>query len=1022
MRSLALFLLLLVFAVAACDSGTVQMPPLSKDAGGEIKEVVSTSSERGTLKTETPTQSELLEFAKDESPVLLFAKDENPIHASPANIFLEVGSSLEDSDPLEVVLTPSERGTLKLASLTEGQLLHLSMGGNPGYMSREALSREFPRAQSGYVAGYDANNSLVLLILTLSFNSSEDLNATLALIQETEGVFRVLRKGNTLVLVLGESKKYWVLVSEVAGRLSRRLGMEVLNLDQSLVEVVGSDELEVVLTPSEMGTLKLATLTHSETALVGGLGGNPGYVNRETLSRDFPVVEDAYLAVYETSQRDDRVYIVTLGFNNSEDLEATLKVLESEAYEHKILRGVNVLVSLVVTDEKNSLLISDIAYKLSRRLGMEVVGSDELEVVLTPSEMGTLKLASLTEGQLLHLSMGGNPGYMSRETLSRDFPDVDAAYVAVYETSQRDGLIYVVMFGFDNSEDLEATLELFSDEASELIFLRSGNTLVLVLAENQGHSVLVSEVAGRLSRRLGMEVLNLDQPLVEVVGSDELEVTEVETDYSIQTEFERGVKYENIAIFVTNDMYSSLSTEIERYKNDIEDEWTNKYRETDVTIIRRGSFTKEYIKDRIKNLWKNENLAGVVLIGDIPHYNFKPTRDLALSRYTNKSVPSDFYYVDVEDTCNYPDMYECTKNPKIWLGRITPPIKNDVSLLEDYFDRNHAYRTGGLQYNDEILLYSTLGGDRLFTIQEQLDQIKGQNEGTVNYYTSGRYTPEDHKIILSDRPNSADDALYFEELKKPYKYVYYTGHGSPKWAEYNITSDVIKANKPQALFYSLSSCSHGDFTVEDYAAGWYLFSGKGLVVSAATVPLYSVFPPITGSYDIGPLERGLSFGETRGPGQFPSTTLLGDPTLHIYDKISSNAEFRISNKSVRVMNPTNRTRIPLKIQNVGSETLKLYFIHVKGLSYSISCENRDHSMVEKCNRGEGCEISPENYIKISPCTKSAEHYTIYEIEPNKEMTIELVVYPDTLEQDNLVFNVLTNDKYYPFIEIPITLG
>ena len=489
-----------------------------------------------------------------------------------------------------------------------------------------------------------------------------------------------------------------------------------------------------------------------------------------------------------------------------------------------------------------------------------------------------------------------------------------------------------------------------------------------------------------------------------------LQETEEEAVYSIQAYFERGVKRENIAIFVSNDVYSSLSAEIERYKNDIEEEWNHKYRETGVTIIRRDSFTKEYVKSRVSELWKNENLAGVVLIGDIPHYTFRPTKDLALYDDSNNpsdiEVPSDFYYIDVEDTCNYPDSYECTRNPEIWLGRITPPGSDDVKLLKGYFDRNHAYRTGSLQYNDELLLYGASGFKDTpsygLNKQKAIDQIEKENKLSSGYHTEGKYL-EELKIILADEPNSGDDALYFEELKKPYKYVYYHGHGLSTWSENDITPEVIKTSKPQALYYSLQSCSNGDFTVEDYNAGWYLFSGKGLVVTAGTVPIYGVFPPvISGSVSL--LERGLSFGETFGPSQFYSITILGDPTLHLYDKIPSNAELRLSEKSIDVVKSATKTRIPIKIQNSGSETLKLYYLRVEGLSLYI----------------QGCKDSEfGNYIKAWYCPEYA-HYPTYEIEPDEEALIEVVVYPGTLQQDDLIFKALTNDKYDPLIEIPIT--
>ena len=520
----------------------------------------------------------------------------------------------------------------------------------------------------------------------------------------------------------------------------------------------------------------------------------------------------------------------------------------------------------------------------------------------------------------------------------------------------------------------------------------------------------------------------IDREKPEVVpGPIERETESCQIEYSRgygRIKYERNVN-ENIAIFVTNDVYNSLSAEIERYKRDIEREWHNKYRQTDVAIIKKDSFTKEYIKDCIKNLWKNQNLSGVVLIGDIPYYNFRYDAFRPFDPEYLKDTPSDFYYVDLEDSCEYPYPYNCTR-PKIWLGRITPPVKNDVSLLKDYFDRNNAYRTGRLQYNNEMLTYRIKDRSDPSEVDSLTEWILGANTDYRPFFDD-RFTVDEHTVIMSGQANPEDDAMFFEELKKPYKYVHYNGHGVPKSAEYNITPDLIKAKKPQALYYHINSCSNGDFTVENYNAGWYLFSGKGLVVTGLTEPTWAGYSPYSEAYTIAQLERGLSFGEMFGLGtgvgrsQSVATTLLGDPTLHIYDKIPSDAEFRLSNKSIRVNRLSEIIRIPIKIRNVGSENLKFYEIKLRELD----------SLVRGC--GEFKDYGePQHQLRISPCTISGKKST-HEIEPNSEMTFELFLYSELLDQDRLlldpvtkdkylVFKAFTNDKYQPFIRIPVYLS
>ena len=127
-----------------------------------------------------------------------------------------------------VVLTLSERGALNIANLTEVELLSLGMDENPGYVDAEKVS-EFPLAQTVYFAFYELRpGGDRLVIATVTFNNSGDLDADLEEIKSAsvDGDWVLLRDGNVLVVV--EHEEDSEIVAGIADKLSRRLGMVVV--------------------------------------------------------------------------------------------------------------------------------------------------------------------------------------------------------------------------------------------------------------------------------------------------------------------------------------------------------------------------------------------------------------------------------------------------------------------------------------------------------------------------------------------------------------------------------------------------------------------------------------------------------------------------------------------------------------------------------------------------------------------------------------------------------------------------
>ena len=165
-------LLLSVFVVAACNSGT------------QVTEVSLESSEQGTLKLYTLNQSEMTLSGMDENPG-----------------YMDNGAFSD------------------LFSIIRSQVFHGVLGSVP-----------VPEPESAYAAFYEKEGSLgPVTVFTAVFNP-EDMDAALEafhLMSIRVYAFRVLHKENTIVLVASSDDSE--LTSDIADKLSQRFGMEFLN-------------------------------------------------------------------------------------------------------------------------------------------------------------------------------------------------------------------------------------------------------------------------------------------------------------------------------------------------------------------------------------------------------------------------------------------------------------------------------------------------------------------------------------------------------------------------------------------------------------------------------------------------------------------------------------------------------------------------------------------------------------------------------------------------------------------------
>ncbi len=149
-----------------------------------------------------------------------------------------------------------------------------------------------------------------------------------------------------------------------------------------------------------------------------------------------------------------------------------------------------------------------------------------------------------------------------------------------------------------------------------------------------------------------------------------------------------------VLIIIDNAIWTRLKTRIHRYVLDIAKEgyWADIY-----TVENANAH-------HIKGLIKSASPRGALLVGNIP---------AAFYKHENDTFPCDLYYMDINgtwketNTSGVFDGHSNNVNPEIWIGRLFTPTNNgnDITLLKEYFDRNHKFRNGNMEHRRNALSF-----------------------------------------------------------------------------------------------------------------------------------------------------------------------------------------------------------------------------------------------------------------------------------------------------------------------------
>jgi len=325
-----------------------------------------------------------------------------------------------------------------------------------------------------------------------------------------------------------------------------------------------------------------------------------------------------------------------------------------------------------------------------------------------------------------------------------------------------------------------------------------------------------------------------------------------------------------VHVYVDSVIYPSIQTNFDQFVSDLQADSFS------VIVTKYRYQTPEDIRAVLRAEYSS-GLVGVILVGDIPAVKMKTTPP---SYYYTSYFPTDYFYMDLNGTWvdyDYDMFYDSlygNLEPEIWAGRITPShclFGDEVKLLNQYFIKNHAYRTGSLSLPDRALGYLELTW-----------------YPSINTYLGWVY--DDVDVISNEDSTTALNYKYM--LQQGYEWVHLLAHSSPWGSTFflhgetygggSVFSYEIPVLNPQANFVLLNACSNAKYTETNNIGQAYLFgSDYGLAVIGETRIMYGD--------DFQYLYAGLRDGKNIGESfldwiwwnydWFWGCNIFGDPTL-----------------------------------------------------------------------------------------------------------------------------------------------
>jgi hypothetical protein len=382
---------------------------------------------------------------------------------------------------------------------------------------------------------------------------------------------------------------------------------------------------------------------------------------------------------------------------------------------------------------------------------------------------------------------------------------------------------------------------------------------------------------------------------ISVIADDEEQVIEHYESNNIRSDILRP---SFMYVLVSELIYSDIQSRLERYANDVE---SSSGLEVYVHTISIGT-SSTVIRAMLQSAEKG--LVGCLMVGDIA---------AAWYEYEDEIFPMDFFYMDLDGNwidSDHDGKYDGRSGDftmEIWVAR----LKGFTWQINDYFDRNHAYRMGNFSFPERALLYVD-------------DDWRGTKEfdGIKKLYYNCTFVHDNATTCRTD---------YSNRLSKGWSLVHVMCHGWSGGHIFHVPDPTGKSIpeknpvyakdyeslSPPILFYNLFICSAARFTDSPCLGFSCTFSKSGALAVVGTTTPGSMRGEV--AYDFyNRLSQGKTIGEAfkesynrqNNPDWDYGMVILGDPNIKLGEKrritIMTAGLNRASDVVVYISNGTTR--------------------------------------------------------------------------------------------------------------------
>ncbi len=349
----------------------------------------------------------------------------------------------------------------------------------------------------------------------------------------------------------------------------------------------------------------------------------------------------------------------------------------------------------------------------------------------------------------------------------------------------------------------------------------------------------------------------------------------------------------NVEIVVNNSLYAGgeITASLNQYMQNITNQGYN-------PILTTTNFADAAaLRNHLANRRSTQGLAGAVFVGELPAAQFEIA---AHAGWSYEAFAADYYYQDLDgvwadtNANNILDSFTGNVAPEIWFGRLsTAPLVNlhsgrtEAGMLNDYFARNNAYRTGQLRVSTNGLAF-----------------IDDDWAGFAANWSSGLSQAVSGNVTVVSNFATTNATNLATQLNSGYEHVLLAAHSNAAlhkfkpmagdvWQGGTVNNTDVAGMDPNVLFYNLFACNVGDFTTEGYIGGEYVFGTDTGLIGVETTKIGSM---LEFEHYFTPLGDGESFGEAmqawwtsvsdlgyltqNDQDWYLGMTLLGDPLLH----------------------------------------------------------------------------------------------------------------------------------------------